>query len=111
MKLRVSDNQILSILSSVPAFRVGTVSNMTQSVEYGRLKIERLYKAGKIKRITRGVYTIHRDPMIYATSVFYPSYISLWSALQYNGMTTQLPKKIEVMSYLTFASGNSPFAR
>jgi predicted transcriptional regulator of viral defense system len=48
--------------------------------------------------LKRGYYTAHDDPVIYASHIHYPSYISLWYAFQHYGTTTQFPAKIEVMA-------------
>ena len=47
----------------------------------------------------RGFYTIYEDPVIYASHIYYPSYISNWYVFQYYGTTTQLPKQLDVMTY------------
>ncbi len=60
--------------------------------------MNKLVNRGQIQRIKRGFYTIHEDPVIYASHIHHPSYISLWYAFQHYGATTQLPVNIEVMS-------------
>lgn len=61
-------------------------------------KLSRLARRGKIDRIERGKYTVHDDPMIYATYIETPSYASLWSALRYYDLTTQQPTRVQVMT-------------
>lgn len=63
-----------------------------------REKLSRLARRGEINRIERGKYSVHDDPMIYATHIETPSYASLWSALRYYDLTTQQPTKVQVMT-------------
>jgi predicted transcriptional regulator of viral defense system len=55
-------------------------------------------KKGDLKRVERGKYTAHSDPLIYATHVEKPSYISLWSGLRFYDLTPQQPTKVQVVS-------------
>ncbi|MFB6191632.1 MAG: type IV toxin-antitoxin system AbiEi family antitoxin domain-containing protein [Candidatus Nanohaloarchaea archaeon] len=66
--------------------------------DYLREKLSRSVRRGELKRIERGKYTIHDDPLIYATSIERPSYLSLWSGLRFYNLTTQQPTKAQVMS-------------
>lgn len=63
-----------------------------------REKLSRMARRGEVQRIERGKYTVHNDPMIYATYVETPSYITLWSALRYYDLTTQQPTQVQVMT-------------
>ncbi|MCH8520290.1 MAG: hypothetical protein LAT82_06065 [Nanoarchaeota archaeon] len=51
-----------------------------------------------IIQIERGKYTLHEDPLIYASHIIYPSYISGISALYYYKLTTQIPLKTLVLT-------------
>lgn len=62
-----------------------------------REKLSRLARREAIHRIERGKYTAHDDPMVYATYIETPSYVSLWSALRYYDLTTQQPTQVQVM--------------
>ncbi len=64
-----------------------------------------LYKKGKIQRIARGIYTlkeIMRDPMVISTAIYYPSYISLSTALSIQGIIDQIVPTIEVATSENF---------
>jgi len=65
---------------------------------YLKLKLHRAVERGELRRIRRGLYTAHTDPLIYATHVVTPSYASLWTALRHYDLTTQTPTKIHVMA-------------
>ena len=55
-------------------------------------------RTGRLTRICKGYYTIHKDPKIIGTHLNYPSYISFLSALYYTEVTTQVPTKIQFAS-------------
>jgi predicted transcriptional regulator of viral defense system len=63
-----------------------------------RKKVFRLAKKGDLKRIERGLYTVHDDPLIYASNIERPSYISFWTALRYYDLTSQQPTKVQVVT-------------
>ena len=63
-----------------------------------REHLSRLVSRGELKRIERGTYTVHDDPMIYATHIETPSYLTLWSGLRFYDLTTQQPTRIQVMA-------------
>ncbi len=65
---------------------------------YSKVYLDRLLKKGSIFRIGRGLYTCHEDPVVYASHITYPSYISFLWALNHHVATTQVPKVIEVVS-------------
>lgn len=62
-----------------------------------RVKLSRKAREGKIHRVERGKYSITDDPFVYASHIENPSYISLWSALNFYNLTTQQPTKVEVV--------------
>jgi predicted transcriptional regulator of viral defense system len=49
--------------------------------------------------------------MVWATHIWYPSYISLWQAFSHHGVTTQLPAVIEVMARRNGSLGSVEFIR
>jgi predicted transcriptional regulator of viral defense system len=62
-----------------------------------RVKLSRMAGRGDLLRIERGKYTVHDDVFIYASHIEKPSYISLWSALDFYGLTTQEPTQVQVV--------------
>jgi predicted transcriptional regulator of viral defense system len=63
-----------------------------------RLRALRLERKGLILRVARNTYTVHHDPLVLASRMAWPSYISLWYALSHHGMTLQVPQTIEVLT-------------
>lgn len=63
-----------------------------------REKLSRLTDRGDLIRIERGKYTVHADPVIYATHIETPSYLSLWSGLRWYDLTTQQPTHVQVIA-------------
>lgn len=47
--------------------------------------------------LEKGKYTVHTNPLVYATVVVVPSYCSFRSALQYYGLTNQIPLAVQVV--------------
>ncbi len=50
-----------------------------------------------LKKIEKGKYTVHENPLVYATVLVTPSYLSLRSALHFYQLTNQIPLKAQVM--------------
>ncbi len=90
---------LLKRLESYPTFGVGTIANITGAdAGYARVYLNRLEKRGLVQKIQRNVYTVQKDPLVIASRITWPSYISLWSALRYHNLTEQLPNEISVMT-------------
>ncbi len=87
------------MVRSMPIFTTRQISAIFGDSRYTKVYLHRLLERKLIKRLKRGFYTVHDDPVIYATHIYYPSYISLWYAFQYHGTTTQLPKILEIMTH------------
>lgn len=94
----MKENEFLGIISEFPAFSVSEISRFFSTDKYAQLFLVRLKKRGVIKKLSYGIYTSQSDPFVYCTHIVYPSYISAWSALQFYGLTTQIPEIITVMS-------------
>lgn len=94
----MNESEFLNIVSKLPSFSVSNVLPFFSSDRYARLFLTRMRKKGIVKTLAYGIYTSQDDPFIYCTHIFYPSYISSWSALQFYGLTTQVPEVITVMS-------------
>ena len=94
----MKESEFLAITSKLPAFSVSEVSRFFSTDKYARLFLARLKKKDLVKKLSYGIYTSQSDPFVYCTHVVYPSYISAWSALQFYGLTTQIPEIITVMS-------------
>ena len=95
----MKEREFLEFVSNMPVFTTRQISALIGSKTYSKLYIHRLLKKSLIIQLRRGFYTVHDDPVIYASHIYYPSYISLMYAFQYYGTTTQLPRLIEVITY------------
>jgi len=65
---------------------------------YTKLLIHRWKRGGLIREIERDKYTLHSDPLLIASNLTWPSYISCWAALRYHGLTEQLPSAIHILT-------------
>ncbi len=96
---RISSDQILKQLSHTAVFDLKTVCRIAgKKPAYARLLAFRLAKAGKIHAIARGRYCVTEDPVAVASNLVHPSYLSLWSAFRFYGLTEQLPGDMFVVS-------------
>lgn len=69
--------------------------------------LSRLVKAGIVARILRGRYALpSTNALAVATGIYVPSYVSLLSAYEYHGTTTQSSRVIDVINPLH--SGSHP---
>ena len=94
----MKERNFIEFARSVPVLTTKQVAAQLGNAAYAKLYLHRMAKRGIVKRVARGFYTAHEDPVIYASHLRYPSYISLWYAFQHHGATTQLPRVIEVMA-------------
>lgn len=89
--------KITETLRTYALFTVNDAAKLIRkSAHYPKIFVSRLVKKGLAARIMRGKYTMQDDPIIFASSLYPPSYIALWSALSFHGMTEQIPKDIFV---------------
>ena len=91
--------QIVKKLQEYPTFNIDTFANIIDKEKtYAKMHLNRLKNRGIVKQIQRNVYTVQEDPMIIASRIIWPSYISLWTALRYYNLTEQIPNKISVIT-------------
>lgn len=85
---------LLNVLKDYPLLTIKDLSRITgKKPDYVKIMVNRMLTGGLIYGVERGKYTMHDDPLVFASHIIYPSYISLWSALRFHDMTTQLPGK------------------
>ena len=94
----MKEREFLEFVSNMPVFTTKQVSALIGDRRYAKIYLHRLLKRKVITQLKRGFYTVFNDPVIYASHIYYPSYISIWYAFQHYGTTTQLPRLIEVMA-------------
>lgn len=95
----------LSIVQSLESLRMAVFTPsqvsalLDKDIENTRVLLSRLTKDGVLVRVKRGHYCLPSAPSIsVASGIYTPSYISLWSAFDYYGTTTQSPQVIHVIN-------------
>ncbi|MFQ5909889.1 MAG: type IV toxin-antitoxin system AbiEi family antitoxin domain-containing protein [Thermoplasmata archaeon] len=94
----MKERDFLELAGREPVITARQVAAILGDRRYSKVYLHRLVKRGLIRRLKRGFYTVYDDPVVYATYIYHPSYISLWYAFHHHGTTTQLPRLIEVMT-------------
>ncbi len=90
---------LLKRLEHYPLFTENDVAKITgQNPASIRTLLYRLHHQGYIQRLEKGKYTLHEDPLIYASYLVTPSYLSLWTALRYHNLTPQQPPNLFIIS-------------
>ncbi len=68
-------------------------------IESTRVLLSRLVKDDVLVRVKRGHYCVPSTPVLsIASSIYVPSYVSLWAAFEYYGTTTQTPQIIDTVN-------------
>jgi predicted transcriptional regulator of viral defense system len=90
---------LLERLEAYPVFGVGTLASVAGlAPASARVRAVRLERRGLVHRVARDTYSVHRDPLVLASRIAWPSYVSLWYALSHHGLTLQVPQAIEVLT-------------
>lgn len=90
---------LINELEKYPVFTLKTVGEIIgKDRDYAKLVVYRLKKDKLIFEIEKNKYTLQKDPLVVASNIIWPSYISCWSALRYYNLTEQLPQIISVMT-------------
>ena len=91
--------EIIRELEKQPVFNLKKVKEIIgKKGNYAKLVAFRLKKQKLILEIERNKYTVQKDPLIIASNLSWPSYISCWSALRYHNLTEQLPQNIFIVT-------------
>lgn len=90
--------KFITEFSKYPLFTINDIVRFGHDRNYAKLLLHRFVKRDIAFKISKGIYTLHDDPLIFATHMVYPSYFSLWTALRYYDITTQLPREIYIVS-------------
>ncbi|MFW3147037.1 MAG: type IV toxin-antitoxin system AbiEi family antitoxin domain-containing protein [Thermoplasmatota archaeon] len=98
----MNDLEIQRALSKLelPVFTIDHLMAILNTDYNGTVvKLSRLVKKGVLARVIGGLYSLpDTDPLCISSFIEGPSYISLWSALRYHGLTTQSPRIIEIIN-------------
>jgi predicted transcriptional regulator of viral defense system len=91
--------ELLRELGKTPTFNNKRVRELIgKDSAYTWLVVHRMKRDGLITEIEKDKYTVHEDPLVVASSLTWPSYISCWAALRHHGLTEQLPTAIHVVT-------------
>ncbi|MBI2105964.1 hypothetical protein HYT56_03960 [Candidatus Woesearchaeota archaeon] len=88
------DIEILSRFNKFPVFSLSDVNQVIDNRDYAKKFLGRMVKNGKVFKIKRNVYTLHKDPFLISAFLVKPSYISGMSALYYHRLVTQIPNRV-----------------
>jgi predicted transcriptional regulator of viral defense system len=92
---------ILKSLKSLPS-PVFTIADLMRTTKEKRANahvyLNRMKKAGLIHDIERGKYSLSKDPILVATHLLQPSYISFLHGLGMRGMTDQIATKLQIVA-------------
>lgn len=87
----------LKIFQEYPLFTTNDAAKLLHGKSYyPKIFLYRFVKNGLATRISKGKYSVQEDPITFASLIYSPSYIALWSALTFHGLTGQIPKDIFV---------------
>jgi len=91
--------ELIDSLGRYSVFDLATFASIA-GLEHNSAKVRlfRMKERGYIFEVQRNAYTVHKDPFIVASRITWPSYISLWYALSYHGLTLQIPHQVSVMT-------------
>ena len=82
--------ELLKELEKYPVFNIKKIRDISgKDSNYAKLLVYRLKKDNLIYEIEKNKYTLQNDIFVIASRLIWPSYISLWSALNYNKLTEQ----------------------
>jgi predicted transcriptional regulator of viral defense system len=91
--------QLIKRLDEYPVFTLDDFCMIVRKeTPYCKVALNRMVKNGLVEKIQRDRYTTHSDPLVIATRLTTPSYISLWYALRFHDLTEQVPHGITVLT-------------
>lgn len=91
--------RLLKELERYAMFNNKTLRDITgKTSSYVKLIVYRLKKEGFIFEIEKNKCTVHKDPLLIASKIVWPSYLSGWTALRYYNLTEQLPSRVFVIT-------------
>ncbi len=91
--------ELLRKLEKYPVFGLKEVSNaIGKECSYAKLALYRMKKEGLVFEIERNKYALIKEPMIIASRMLWPCYLSCWTALRFHSLTEQLPTAIYALT-------------
>lgn len=86
--------EITKKFESMPVFSLGDISQIINNRVYAKKFLKRMLDEGKIYKIRKNIYTLHKDPLLVSTFLVKPSYVSGASALAFHKCITQIPSEV-----------------
>lgn len=80
--------KIREFFKKTPVVDIKSIKMIVGRSDYAYLIVSHMLKRGEIKRITKGYYSIHDDPVL-AAYCFRPCYIGLEEAMSFHGIWEQ----------------------
>ena len=81
-------DKIQEYAKRTPVFGVKSVIKLAGSREYAYVLLNRLVRSGEASRITRGYYTVHKDPSLIVYCLK-PAYLGLQDAMSFHNLWEQ----------------------
>lgn len=96
----MNEREFLSKIRDLGVLTIPDVSRIIgKDRRYAALYMKRLNDKGVVSRIEKGKYALpDTDPLVVATNLVIPSYVSFLSGLAYYHKTTQIPVTIQVVT-------------
>ncbi len=88
MARRKHIGEVIKLFSQSPVVTARDIELIVGSRAYAYLLLHNLSKHGRIKRLTKGYYTVHGDPTL-TVFCYRPAYIGLQDALSIHNLWTQ----------------------
>ncbi len=87
-------------LQELPVFTTQQLAVLLgMNVNSTAVLLSRLVRDGVLARVQRGRYCLPSTNLLaVASGIYTPSYVSLWAAFEYYGITTQSPRVIDVIN-------------
>jgi predicted transcriptional regulator of viral defense system len=99
----MNEREFLGKIKDLGVLTIPDVSHIIgKDRRYAALYMKRLNDRGVVNRIKKGKYALpDTDPLVVATNLVIPSYISFLSGLAYHHKTTQIPITIQVATTIS----------
>lgn len=81
-------DKVRKYMHSTPIFSTQSVARLVGDKDYAYMLLNHLVKAGEIKRLTRGCYTVHEEPSLIVYCIK-PAYIGLEDAMSLRNLWEQ----------------------
>ena len=85
---------VVEKLSKLPVFSLSDVNQIISNRVYAKKFLRTMVRRGRIFKIMRNKYTLHKDPFLASSFLIKPSCITGASALSYHKMITQMPNTV-----------------